>query len=179
MHIGTGIYEGKEIKEPVGKVLSPQALTIKEEIFTIIGTRILDAEVLDLSDANGMYGIESLTRGAKMVSFFNEDETEAALVSENLRTLGVDPEKMVQQAKPEEALKADSKFDIIFFQVQEAAEFKIIPDILEKQKDTGASVIIYPNKNGFELPEHPDHSKVVERREFDDQKVDVLLKVNV
>lgn len=187
MHIAIGIYEGKEINDaPKGGIFSPRALTIKEEIFTIIDTRVREATVLDVHDSNGIYGIEALSRGATVCRFVNPDENEAKLVSENLRVIGLDPKGMVVNDACEEFLKSPTvgeylteKYDVIFCQPKEPADFKNVKTLLAKQKPSGVTVVIYPHNKAFKFPEDIDGFQVVETREFDDKKVAVLLKINI
>jgi 16S rRNA G966 N2-methylase RsmD len=187
MHIGTGIYEGKEIKDPeFNGSLSARALTIKEEIFAIIGVRVAEATVLDINDISGMYGVEALSRGAAVCLFVSPEKQEADLTAENLRIIGVDPEGLVINDKISGFLKSPTigqylteKYDVIFFEIKEAGELNSIKTVLEKQKPSGVTIIIYPNNSQYVLPKDTDGCEVVETREFDDKKVAILLKVNL
>lgn len=187
MHIGTGIYEGKEIKNSIGAgPASARALTIKEEIFTIIGVRASEATVLDINDSNGMYGIEALSRGSAVCLFINPVKAEADLVSENLRIIGVDPAGLVINDKVGGFLKSPTvgeflteKYDIIFFEIKEKNELNAIESVLEKQKPSGVTAVIYPNHPQYILPGGFDGCSVVETREFDDKKVAIIMKVSL
>jgi len=187
MHIGTGIYEGKELKDPVSAgPLSARALTIKEEVFTIIGVRVSEATVLDINDSNGMYGIESMSRGAAVCLFVNPTKGETDLIAENLRIIGVDPEGLTITDEIQRFLDSPTvgrflteKYDVIFFDVKEKDDLNALKSILKKQKPSGVTAVIYPNKSEFSFPEDIDGFKVVETREFDDKKVAIILKVNL
>jgi 16S rRNA G966 N2-methylase RsmD len=185
MHIGTGIYEGKEIKDPVGAgPLSARALTIKEEVFTIIGVRVNEATVLDINDTNGMYGLEALSRGSAVCLFINPDKNQASLIAENLRIIGIDPEGLVIGdsikgfiQNPMIGQYLTEKYDVIFFEIKEKDELSEISAVLEKQKPSGLTVIIYPNHSEYVLPESAEGYRIVETREFDDKKVAIVMKV--
>lgn len=187
MHIGTGIYEGKEIRDPeFAGPLSARALTIKEEVFTIIGVRVAEAAVLDINDKNGMYGVEALSRGAAVCLFVHPGENEAALIAENLRIIGIDPEGLVINDKIEGFLESPTigqflteKYDVIFFEITVKDELLSIKRVLEKQKPSGVTVVIYPNNTEYDFPKNLEGFRVVETREFDDRKVAVILKVNL
>lgn len=187
MHIGTGIYEGKEIKDPPGcGPLSCRALTIKEEVFTIIGTRVNEATVLDLNDSNGMYGIEALSRGASCCRFVNPNEKEVELIKVNVKTIGLDPTDLVLKDGPKEFLEnptigecAEEKYDVMFFEMKAKDDFGILTNVLEKQKPSGVTVLIYPNSNIFKMPENIKGFQVAETREFDDKKVVIILKTGL
>jgi 16S rRNA G966 N2-methylase RsmD len=185
MHIGTGIYEGKEIKDPVAiGAFSARALTVKEEVFTIIGVRINEATVLDINDANGMYGIEALSRGSAVCLFVNPDEEEGNLIAENLRIIGVDPDGLVIKDTIKEFTESpitgqiiSEKYDVLFFSINEMDELRDIRGVLQKQKASGLTVIIYPNHPEYQLPSDLDGCRVVENREFDDKRVAIIMRV--
>jgi 16S rRNA G966 N2-methylase RsmD len=187
MHIGTGIYEGKEIKEPFNaEPFLARSLTIKEEIFTIIDTRVAEATVLDINDANGIFGIEALSRGAAVCLFVESDQKQADLVTENLKIIGIDPTDLVICSKVDDFVKnpmidefVTEKYDVIFFEIKEKNELSIIKKIADKQKQSGVMVAIYPNNPDYTFPTDLDGCEIVETREFDDKKVAILLKVNL
>jgi 16S rRNA G966 N2-methylase RsmD len=188
MHIGTGIYEGKEIKDPIGVgPLSARNLTIKEEVFAILGVRVAEATVLDINDPNGLYGIEALSRGAAVCLFVNPEKSEAKLVSENLKIIGIDPAGLVINDKAESLFMnpttgqfVKEKYDVIFFEIKAKEEISLVKTILEKQKPSGVTAIIYPNNKDFELTiDNFEGCRVVETREFDDKRVAIVLKINL
>lgn len=179
MHIGTGIHEGKQIKDSC--TLSSRFLTIKEEIFTIVGTRVIDATVLDINDNNGMYGIEALSRGAKCAKFVNPDKKEANLTCENLDSLGLNSDQMVVCDEAEEYLKnpqsdcAGETYDVCFFNVKKKEEFDLVDNILVRQNADGITVVYYPDLDDFDLPQIAKEYKVVETRDCEDKKVAIII----
>lgn len=177
MHIGVGEFEGKELLDPVGEQVSTRTLTIKEEIFTIIGTRILDATVIDINDANGVFGIESLSRGAKNCVFVNDDQVQTNLINENLGIVGRSSENMTVTTAAEEFLKTApaENYDVLFFEIRDQKELPLIEDVLSKQKESGMTVVIYPHREEFEVPNTPDF-EVIETREFEDRRIAVYLR---
>lgn len=184
MHIGIGIYEGKEIKDPESwGGVSTRALTIKEEIFTIIGTRISEAAVLDIEDENGIYGIEALSRGAAYCRFINYEKNEAKLVSSNLKVVGLDPRDLVVNQQIKEFLEkpllneyAIETYDVIFFAATTPKDFEILPELIKKQKTAGLTILIHPCSEELDKIELSKDIQVAETREFEDKKVKVLIK---
>ncbi len=183
MHIGTGIFEGKVLSEPVNCTdRSCRTLTIKEEIFTVIGTRILEAKVLDVNDSNGMYGIESMSRGAVISRFVNPEKNEIKATENNLKIVGVDPKTLTYTQTINEFISntlinelLEEKYDVIFFEVKAKDDFSVVSEVFSKQKPSGITVLIYPNLIGFELPKVKG-GEVIETREFEDRKVAIFLK---
>jgi 16S rRNA G966 N2-methylase RsmD len=183
MHIGTGLFEGKVISEPEDcSGRSCRALTIKEEIFTVIGSRVFEAKVLDINDINGMYGIEAMSRGAVIARFVNPEKAETKATEENLKIVGIDPKtltfrqtigKFLNSPTVEEVSK--EQYDVIFFEVKSKDDFDFVNEVFQKQKNDGVTVIIYANLIGFELPEI-EGGEIVETREFEDRKVAMVIK---
>lgn len=178
MHIGTGQFEGKEIKDSNdGAPLSTRILTVKESIFEIIGIRIHEAAVLDVNDVNGMYGVEAISRGAAAVQFMNLHDEDRDLVSENLEAVGLNPPDLIINESPRDFLKnkSDARFDVIFFRAIDRHCLDLLPEILELQNPNGITAVFYPNSNEC-LLEKPEGCSVVDSREMETEKVLVLVK---
>ena len=64
MRIISGDARGRKLFAPAGDDTRPTADRIRESLFNIIGSRIWDAEVLDLFGGTGAMALEALSRGA-------------------------------------------------------------------------------------------------------------------
>ncbi|MCZ6557644.1 MAG: 16S rRNA (guanine(966)-N(2))-methyltransferase RsmD, partial [SAR324 cluster bacterium] len=64
---------------------------VREALFSILGTRVAEARVLDLYAGTGAVGIEALSRGAGQVVFLEAHARTAAAIRANLKSLGVPP----------------------------------------------------------------------------------------
>ena len=70
---------------------------VKEALFNIISTDIVDSTFLDLFGGTGSVGIEALSRGAKSCLFLEINSKAIATIKENLtRTKTVDSAKVLQ-----------------------------------------------------------------------------------
>lgn len=69
MRIIAGIAKGHLLKAPKGFITRPTTDRIREALFNILYSRVLDAEVLDLFAGTGALGIEALSRGAARADF--------------------------------------------------------------------------------------------------------------
>jgi len=179
MHISTGKFEGKKIKDShEGYAFSCRTLTVKESIFEIIGIRIDNARVLDINDKNGMYGIEALSKGAASVHFLNKDKKKKSLVKENLLALEIDPKNHILEIDLRDffAQKTDVRYDIIFFRAIDAECLSMSNRVLEFLSDTGIAIFYYPDIFGFDLGEVPDGYQVVESRSIESDKCLVILR---
>lgn len=89
MRIIAGKYKSRLIGAPKGVDLRPTSDRVKESLFGILGTRVIDADVLDLFSGTGNLGIEALSRGAKSCVFVDTHPRCIAQIKENLKSLDI------------------------------------------------------------------------------------------
>lgn len=65
-------------------VTRPTTDRVREALFSSLGERVLDADVLDLYAGSGALGIEALSRGAKSATFVDANDRVAAVIRKNL-----------------------------------------------------------------------------------------------
>ena len=84
MRIITGSARGCRLKTPKGaEVTRPTADRVKESLFNILGSMVLERKVLDIFAGTGNLGLEALSRGAQSAVFV--DKATAKLIEENLQ----------------------------------------------------------------------------------------------
>ena len=64
MRIITGSARGVRLKSPAGEGTRPTADRTREALFSMLGARVYDAQVLDLFAGTGALALEALSRGA-------------------------------------------------------------------------------------------------------------------
>ena len=64
MRIITGSARGVRLKTPAGEGTRPTADRTREALFSMLGARVYDAQVLDLFAGTGALALEALSRGA-------------------------------------------------------------------------------------------------------------------
>lgn len=89
MRIIAGKYRSRLIHSPKGVELRPTADRVKESLFAILTTFIVDKAALDLFSGTGNLGIEALSRGAKSCVFVDNNPRCIASIKENLESLGI------------------------------------------------------------------------------------------
>lgn len=115
MKVISGMLKGRILKGP--KNIRPVTAFIKEAIFNILqGIDWNEVNVLDLFAGAGNFGIESISRGAKSVTFVDISGESRKYILENLK--GVEWEGEIIQGDFKEVIKKlfkkDKKFNIIF-----------------------------------------------------------------
>jgi len=71
----------------------PTARRLRETLFELLGTRILDAHFVDLCAGSGAVGIEALSRGAAHVTFVDCSAKMCRFIELNLEACAVPPEQ--------------------------------------------------------------------------------------
>jgi 16S rRNA (guanine966-N2)-methyltransferase len=178
MHIGTGQFEGKKLKDSHdGAPLSTRILTIKESIFEIIGARIHEASVLDINDQNGMYGIEAISKGAAAVQFLNLHEEDKKLVRDNLKIVDLNPDDFILRKSPEEFLKSETaaRFDVIFFRATDDHCIEMLGRVLDLQNQNGITAVFYPNTSGCVI-NIPEGYEMIDSRDVETERILVMVK---
>ena len=74
LRVIAGVYGGRFLQSPTGNVTHPMGERIKGSLFNIIGGEIKGSVVLDAFAGSGALGIEALSRGAKFVTFIDNDK---------------------------------------------------------------------------------------------------------
>lgn len=119
MRVIAGKYKGRTLRMPKGVLIRPTQDRVREAIFNIIQKSVSGSTILDLYAGSGAFGIEALSRGARLAVFVDIDRKCARTIKENLSFIE-NSEKSYELIRKEtiDAISAfgnDSrKFDIIF-----------------------------------------------------------------
>jgi len=93
MRIIGGKYKGKKLIQPLDKTTRPLKDLVKESIFNIIqhsnkiNIQIENSKVLDLYAGSGSFGIECMSRDAKLVYFFEKHLNAIKILNQNINSL--------------------------------------------------------------------------------------------
>lgn len=89
MRIIGGKYRSRVLAEFAGQDVRPTSDRAKESLFNILSLKLYGARVLDLFTGSGALGLESLSRGAREVTFNDYSKDSLAIVKKNLATLKI------------------------------------------------------------------------------------------
>jgi 16S rRNA (guanine966-N2)-methyltransferase len=114
MRIIAGKWRGRSIHTPPGIATRPTADRVREALFSMLVSRLgsfEDLRVADLFAGSGALGLESLSRGARSVTFVESDPKAIAVIRRNAETLGTSVQVLTGSAL---ALPRSEPFDLIF-----------------------------------------------------------------
>jgi len=111
-----GSARGTRLKDVPGDITRPITDRVKESLFNIIGSDIIDADVLDLFGGTGSVGIEALSRGAAFTRFIDLNRPAVVTIKANLETTRLAARAEVLQADAFAVLrqKPDRQFHYIY-----------------------------------------------------------------
>ena len=85
MRIITGRARGLQLNTPKNMDVRPTADRVKESVFNIIGTKIVQARVVDFFAGTGNLGLESWSRGAAQITFIDLSKESLRIVESNIQ----------------------------------------------------------------------------------------------
>jgi len=86
LRIISGTIKGRKLAAPAGQTFTirPTSDRAREALFSIIGDRIRQANVLDLFAGTGAVGLEAFSRNAKSVIFVDNDNSALEILKKNI-----------------------------------------------------------------------------------------------
>lgn len=96
MRVIAGIAKGRRLRAAAGT--RPTADSVKEALFSTLGTRVAGGRVLDLYAGSGALGIEALSRGAEAATFVERDPRAVSVIRSNLEATGFSGQARVVEA---------------------------------------------------------------------------------
>ncbi|MBI1810774.1 MAG: 16S rRNA (guanine(966)-N(2))-methyltransferase RsmD [Nitrospirae bacterium] len=125
MRISAGHLKGKKInfkkaQKTAAKqdTLRPTSSKVRESVFNIIGSLIVDSKFIDLYAGTGAVGTEALSRGASAVFFIEADRKRAEQIENTLKDCGYSSKADIIRGEASafiaKAVKEGLKFDIVF-----------------------------------------------------------------
>lgn len=155
-----GTAKGRLLTAPKGMDTRPITSKIKEALFNIWQTQIVDASFLDLFAGSGSMGIEALSRGAKDVVFVEKDRRAVNVIKRNLSICNFNGEYEVFQDDVFRRImwlkERQRVFDIIYLDPPFTVD-KIFFPVLNTLSDAGIlaekGILAIRTKKEKEMPE--------------------------
>jgi 16S rRNA (guanine966-N2)-methyltransferase len=116
MRVVAGAYGGRRLAAPDGSATRPTSDRVREALFSVLGTSVEGARVLDLFAGSGALGIEALSRGAASAVFVDRAPRAIGAVRANLAALGIDADvrRIEARAWLRTASARSEAYDLVF-----------------------------------------------------------------
>jgi 16S rRNA (guanine966-N2)-methyltransferase len=141
-----GTLRSRRVPTPPGRAVRPTPARVKEALFSILGSRLDEARVLDLFAGSGALGFESLSRGAAHVTFVEKHRPTADALRAVARDLGVAERCVVIAAPAERAVRAlDGRYDVVFADPPYALPYPAgaFRSLRERRAIDGSTTVVY------------------------------------
>ena len=157
----SGRCGGMILDAPKGLRTRPTADKVKEALFSILQSKLVDADFLDLFSGSGQIGIEAVSRGARSAYLTEADKNCWPVIRKNIEKTGFGNEITLLQGDVFRSLEvlADKKlsFSIIYmdppYDLAVTYLEKIVPVLLSRK---------LLKKGGFLIAEHRSSQKLSE-----------------
>jgi 16S rRNA (guanine966-N2)-methyltransferase len=158
MRVIAGSLKGRRLKAPDWDGLRPTSDKLRETLFNILAPRIAGARIVDAYAGTGAVGIEALSRGARDVTFVEQDRRALALITENLAHCGITSGYTIVGAGALRAFGSfhkDRAFDIILLDPPYAANDAEIMRVLALAGDhvAGTGVVVVERARRYQPPD--------------------------
>jgi 16S rRNA (guanine966-N2)-methyltransferase len=93
MRIIGGEFRSRLIEMPKGVEIRPTQDKVRQAIFNVLGNNLSGVKVLELFAGSGAFGIEAISRGAKHVTFVDNNGICVKTIEKNLNSLQIPADK--------------------------------------------------------------------------------------
>jgi len=156
IRIIAGVYGKRKIAAPDGSQTHPMGERIRNALFNIIGSEVVNAYVLDAFAGTGSVGLEAISRGAAFATFVEKDKVAQKIIDENITTLNAHEQtKVIKTSVASWASTYDGPlFDIIFADPPyQDVQFSTVESLMGLLKPGALMVLSHPGRS--ECPTRP------------------------
>jgi 16S rRNA (guanine966-N2)-methyltransferase len=140
------------------KSLRPTTDKNRESLFNILsfgkfGFELIGADILDLCCGSGAIGFEALSRGAKSVTFIDNNREHLELVKQNAAMLNLGSETEILCADAKNLSQSKKEFDLIFVDppyTDDCAE--IVENLLRKNWISEKTLVVVETRESSAMP---------------------------
>jgi 16S rRNA (guanine966-N2)-methyltransferase len=113
MRVIAGEFRSRVLKSLPGLDVRPTPDRLREALFNVLAPRIHGIVFADVYAGTGAVGIEALSRGAARAIFVEQSHAAAAVIRENLRSLGLEARSTLRHSRASVVLP-QIEADIVF-----------------------------------------------------------------
>jgi 16S rRNA (guanine(966)-N(2))-methyltransferase RsmD len=148
LRVISGSAKGRKLKSVPGDTTRPVMDRVKESLFNILASDVLDSNWWDLFAGTGAIGIEALSRGATFVKFTDLNRAPIETIKENLEHCRFSEQAEIKRGDAFTMLSgtADKKFEYIYIAPPQYKNMwlealKLIDDNMEWLSDDGTVIV--------------------------------------
>ncbi|MDE2196733.1 MAG: 16S rRNA (guanine(966)-N(2))-methyltransferase RsmD [Gammaproteobacteria bacterium] len=117
-----GTWRRRRLAFPALPDIRPSPDRVRETLFNWLRERVAGARCLDLFAGSGALGLEALSRGARQVTFVDQERQVVQAIGAHLQTLGATGGEVVQAEALAFLRGTPAAFDIVFLDPPFASE---------------------------------------------------------
>ena len=180
MRIISGTLKGRSIKFLKNLNTRPLRDSVKENIFNflnhsnLIQVKIDNSNILDLYSGIGSFGIECISRGARKVTFIEQDPGATEILKENLVKLSIINKSKIYTNKIENIISKDlaEKYSIFFF-YSSFADFDFLKNLLiiKRKKIFEKNHVVAIHREAKSKDELRDVLKIIQIKKYGRSKI--------
>jgi 16S rRNA (guanine966-N2)-methyltransferase len=169
MRVVAGRLGGRRLRAVPGSATRPTSDRVREALFSVLGSRVEGARVLDLFAGTGALAIEALSRGAASAVLVEQSAQATAVIRANLEALDLAAVATVRRTKVEVYLRGqrDGPFDLVFLDPPYALPVGLLAGMLVRLTRVAlapGAVLALESSARAEPPPwppdlHPDHPR--------------------
>lgn len=116
LRVISGSAKGRKLKSVPGDMTRPVMDRVKEALFNILASDVIDSNWWDLFAGTGAIGIEALSRGAKFVRFTDLNRNPIETIKENVSHCKFDSQSEIRRGDAFNLLtsRVDKNFEYIY-----------------------------------------------------------------
>lgn len=160
MRVIAGSHKGRRLLSPSTHDVRPTSGRVKEALFSILGSQISGATILDLFAGTGAIGIEALSRGAAHVWFVESHAASLQILKANLHQCRLSQNTTIYPGESGAFLRHASHnglvFDIVFADppYREDSTSTLLPLLGQSAMIGPHTVVILEHPTKRQIPPH-------------------------
>lgn len=167
-----GDKKGKKLLSVKGMKTRPTADRMRESLFNILSSSVVDSNVLDLFAGTGAFGIEALSRGASAASFIDNDRAALSVIEKNLKSCGFEGRSKIFRCNiliNLKCLKVVTKpFDLVFMDPPYEKDY-VYPSLVNLKQSSAlqnGSILIVEHSPNEPVPEDLFGFEISDQRRY-------------
>lgn len=160
MRIISGQFRGKNLIAPIGNDTRPTSDKARQGIFNILehapwSEGLVGKNVLDVFAGTGAFGLESLSRGAQIAWFIENDKSAIQALNANISACRVkDKSKIIAQDALKIGKNNGASFDIVFMDppYDKGLSEALVPELQKNAWLSDGAILVLENHKSSAVP---------------------------